>query len=302
MLHRLAWSLAGVVTGTLLLLAVSSGAASYTFTTLDVPDAGAEGTAASGINNHGQIVGGYLDSGNQDQGFLTRRGRWTTLPHTAPQSINNQGQITGFYGDRTGVHGFLYEKGVVSTLDVPGATRLGRELTEATGINDRGQIVGDYRDSQGDFHGFLYERGTFTTVDVPFPHIDTGPTGINNRGQIVGFYDDGTRRRGFLKDGTVFTPLDVPGALGTLPFGINNHGHIVGIYFTSMDPTGNRGFVYDGQRFTPVHVPTAVLTEPRGINDRGQLVGRYLDEHGEEHGFLATPVPPAVVDRDERAR
>ena len=38
------------------------------FTSLDVP--GAAGTVAFGINDHGQIVGGYTDASLQIHGFL----------------------------------------------------------------------------------------------------------------------------------------------------------------------------------------------------------------------------------------
>ena len=42
---------------------------------------------------------------------------------------------------------------VTVTLDVPGAV-----LTEANGINPRGDIVGDYNDSGGNTHGYLLSK------------------------------------------------------------------------------------------------------------------------------------------------
>ena len=70
-----------------------------------------------------------------------------------------------------------------TTIDVPGAT-----ATVASGINNRGQIVGDY--FAGDFvlHGFLLDKGTFTTIDVAGA-LETHALGINDRGEIVGFYN-----------------------------------------------------------------------------------------------------------------
>jgi probable HAF family extracellular repeat protein len=48
-------------------------------------------------------------------------------------------------------HGFVYDRGVFTSLDVPGAS-----ATVAFGINARGQIVGAYDDTDtGVFHGFL---------------------------------------------------------------------------------------------------------------------------------------------------
>jgi hypothetical protein len=47
-------------------------------------------------------------------------------------------------------HGFVYEKGVYTSIDVPGST-----LTFVTGINQQGDIVGNYLDRQNVQHGFV---------------------------------------------------------------------------------------------------------------------------------------------------
>jgi probable HAF family extracellular repeat protein len=88
------------------------------------------------------------------------------------------------------LHGFLLDvDGSYTTLDVPGAD------TEADGINDAGQIVGQYGDEFGDYHGFLLhvDGSYYTTFDVPGASL-TLPYGINASGQIVGSYQgaDGT--------------------------------------------------------------------------------------------------------------
>src|SRR5215472_7204635 len=49
-----------------------------------------------------------------------------------------------------------------TTIDFPGATQ-----TIANGLNDHGDIVGRYLDSNGVFHGYLLSGGTFTTLDPP---------------------------------------------------------------------------------------------------------------------------------------
>jgi len=45
-----------------------------------------------------------------------------------------------------------------TTIDVPGGIN-----ARALGINDAGQIVGDFRDATGAVHGFLKDGATFTT-------------------------------------------------------------------------------------------------------------------------------------------
>jgi probable HAF family extracellular repeat protein len=76
---------------------------------------------------------------------------------TSPFGINAAGDIVGAFA----IHGFLYRGGTFTTIDVPGAFS-----TDADGINNAGQIVGNYRDAAGT-HGFLYHDGSFTTIDVP---------------------------------------------------------------------------------------------------------------------------------------
>jgi probable HAF family extracellular repeat protein len=147
-MHR---SLLSIVLSLSVLLStlVAAQSASYTFTTIDVPFSGATASVANGINNSGQIV--------------------------------------GIYGSLSGGHGFLYDAGGFTHIDVPGANN-----TNPSGINDDGQIVGYYSvgfDSEFRPHGFLYVAGVFTPLDVP-DATHTQAFGINNRGQIVGTYTD----------------------------------------------------------------------------------------------------------------
>jgi probable HAF family extracellular repeat protein len=92
----------------------------YSFTTLGFP--GANHTYVEGINDRGQIVGGY--TGSHIQGFLYSGGTYTLLDlpplaiASSADGINNAGQIVGYYVDG-GVHGFLYRSGVYTTLNDP---------------------------------------------------------------------------------------------------------------------------------------------------------------------------------------
>ena len=133
-----------------------------------------------------------------------------------------------------------------TTIDVPALTG-----TEASGINDTGQIAGNYGNASGG-HGFLKDGSTYTTLDVPGAFA-TGASGINGRGQIVGEYENGSGLHGFLKDGSTYTTLDVPfaGAVNTDASGINGTGQIVGYYFSA---SGVHGFL-----------ATPVVPEPASV-------------------------------------
>jgi len=50
-----------------------------------------------------------------------------------------------------------------TTLDDPSAAG----GISPQGINDTGQIVGQYADASGKIHGFLYSGGTYTPLDDP---------------------------------------------------------------------------------------------------------------------------------------
>jgi uncharacterized membrane protein len=91
---------------------VAAQDASYTFTTIDVPNA--LGTGAIDINNQGQVLGHcYLDNDPSfiPHGFLYGQGRITTIDvpgalFTTVEEINDRGQIIGNYDSN---YAFLYD-------------------------------------------------------------------------------------------------------------------------------------------------------------------------------------------------
>jgi Repeat of unknown function (DUF5648) len=153
-------------------------------------------THATGINDNDQIVGFYdyqLSSGvDYVRGYVHTGSTFTDVvdplaaTKTIATGINNAGQIVGYFDapNASGTshnHGFIDTNGSFATIDVPTATD-----TTVTGINDRGDLVGNYTDSAGSSHGFYYTGGTFTTIDGPGGVAHPNVTGINNDGQIVG--------------------------------------------------------------------------------------------------------------------
>ncbi len=171
-----------------------------TYTPIDLPgdgNSGGRSTTANGINDAGVVVGavyyhgtpiysGYIDNGGSIT-YLDAFGTGSSSYYTDAEAINDAGQVVGVATSTYGSNdrGFLYQNGTYTTISDPN----GAEGTQAYGINNSGEIVGDYTDSSGKTHGFIDVNGTFTTIDDPLG-ISTTLTGINDAGQIVGYYED----------------------------------------------------------------------------------------------------------------
>ena len=204
----------------------------------DIPGA-TVGATVTGVNDRNQIVGKFNDgtaptgAGAREHGFLRDpRGGFTTIDlpgatGTATARINDRGQIAGVYSQNTGRvgddpnrRGFLLDHGRLIRIDAPRAV-----YTQGFGLNDLGQVVGEFQDPDG-LHAFRWDRGRFTTLDFPGA-VATSALGINNRGQIVGIYFDDLTAR----------PGTVPGAPRTTATGINDRGAITGNYANPNAPT-----------------------------------------------------------------
>lgn len=128
---------------------------------------------ATGISNHGLIVGNYITSDMHQHGFTAnlrsaKNGVITLTPVADPVIPVVPGE--------------------------PGATLFGPSIR---GVNDQGMAVGDYLDSTGSAHGFFYNThtGKYTFLDSPSTAISDGEvtthiSGINDSYQIVGYYTD----------------------------------------------------------------------------------------------------------------
>ena len=105
----------------------------------------------------------------------------TSLTATA---INNADDVAGFYTAGGKTSGFVDIGGVFTTLNAP------KVSTEAFGINNRGQVVGDTLTASGKTFGFVYtiSTGKFKFYSDPNGVGTTNFNGINDNGDIVGFY------------------------------------------------------------------------------------------------------------------
>ena len=227
------------------------------FTTINAPG-GVNGTVINGVNMFGQLAGSYIDDGGIFHGFFDNRGYFTTIDpsgsiRTVNGFINTQGQVVGTFRTPQGVdqvrHGFIWRNGTFTVFNVPGDDPVLGTL--AFGINDFGEVVGDYvKKKDGHRYGFLRSRrGDFTTINVP-NSLFTIAEGINNAGTIVGYYADDPITgvaHGFVLKRGVFTTVDVPDPSSgivqqTQIQSINARREIVGLYYDPKD-TDTSSFV-----------------------------------------------------------
>src|ERR1041385_5861423 len=111
---------------------------------------------------------------------------------------------------------------VITTFDDPGTGN----STLPQKINERGDVVGEFLDSNGVTRGFIrFSDGSFSAPIVD-PNDTVGFTegrGINNSRTVAGDYviSDGTLHSFFLSGGT-FTEYDVPNTFQTNLLSIND--------------------------------------------------------------------------------
>jgi uncharacterized membrane protein len=169
------------------------------------------------------------------------------------------------------------------TVDYPGAS-----LTIIWGLNDFGQISGEYQTGGAPpSHAWAYRDGHFETLDPDglFGDRKAAAGGPNDLGTLYGAYADAsTHEHGFMIPwwGQVET-VDFPGHLNSNVDGINLFGAIAGVYW---DADGAfHGMLRRYGRDTPIDVPGAHETYPLGIGNSGEIVGYWDDDPASTHGF-----------------
>ncbi len=173
----------------------------------------------------------------------------------------------------------------LSSIDVPGAV-----FTEGEGINDRGDIVGLYRSTDGVTHGFLLRDGNFTSINNPGAAY-TDARGINAQGDIVGSYhlpsenSDPFAIHGYLlsRNGQ-FSRIDFPGHPNVIAQRITSTGIVVGCYHDHDFMMSMHGFVMNRKNeFTGFSVPVSMHNG--ATPDGSAFAGLFTDSTG-SHGYL----------------
>jgi hypothetical protein len=175
---------------------------------------------------------------------------------------------------------------VVATFDYPGTGN----STTAYGINNRGDIAGDYLNASNVRRGFVrFSNGQFSAPIVE-PNDTANYTrgrGINNARTIDGdfFNTADNSYHGYILSGGVFTQFDISAGLSTDLYGINDMGNFVGAYGSTTQP--NQAFVNIAGTTTVITIAGAYDAGADTINNANQVVGTYSTNSGLVfHGFF----------------
>jgi probable HAF family extracellular repeat protein len=165
------------------------------FEVIDYP--GGHDTQDYGVNDHGEVIGMYTDADGVAHAFRRVDGKLSTIDlpdalETVPLSVNNAGQIAGEMVKTAGTAGYGYVQRADGSFELFSNPAAPPESTFFISINNRGEILGAYLDTDGVQHNFLRRGSKYLPVDLPasFGASYTSAQTINDGDDVVGFYDD----------------------------------------------------------------------------------------------------------------
>ena len=206
------------------------------------------------INNNSQVVGYVRSSTNYaalyENNTITNLGMLPGASNSGTTAINDHGVIVG----NSGGTAFVYENGLMQSLFpiTSNTYPLAGSVSLANDINNKGQIIGFHKNTDGLWDTFLYDNGIVSSFD--FNGANTLASAINDIGMVVGRY-----QTGYSSWDTSAMLMDVDGSF----IDLNN-------------------LVLQGANFD-------LLTRANDINNLGQIVGSGMI-NGQEHAFLLSPI------------
>jgi len=324
------------ISSIIILFAITESVQAIEYKITDLGTFGGDFSYAFAITDNGYITGTFGTYGPNgtlpatNNAYLLDRNNNSVVDIGALNGVNSFGFDVNTSGQVTGSHdggAFLYD-GVGGFQDLGSLSGIG---ARGEGINSSGHIVGPEFDA---ITGFYYDgttmidfsaligggvghdindlghvtgynaNGAFIYDGTNLQSIGAGVGGvgyaINENDHVTGRGVFNNELRAFLYDGVNTLNLSTLGGSFSEGLDMNDHDQIVGM---SHDGSAQRtAFLYDQGKMLDICVLTdcisngwSSLTYADGINNHGEIVG-FGWINGEEHAFLASPIPvPAAV-------
>ncbi len=262
-------------------LAGQALAGSYVYT--DVTPAGSGTSSVTGINNHDQVVGSFIDSNYAQHGFVWTKGKLKQVDigkyGTFLQSINDKGIAAGCYYPAKAQGqlppacvGFTYDTatGTHQVLDVGVAAE---NVVTVTGINTSGAFAGySVALNKVSIEGFTGKGTTIHRFLAPNLTFDTITQNINDAGDVL-VYGISLKTEDsilYVLNSGKYTPVTPPGAVSVDQFGCNSSGGISPGFIANDGSVGGnfalqsgetKGFIEKNGKYTIYSYPAKSIQE-----------------------------------------
>jgi probable HAF family extracellular repeat protein len=254
----------------------AAGPATPDLNHLHVVDLGTLGGPTSvglAVNDEGHVVGDSQVATGEAHAFLWRGGHMTDLgtlggASSTAAAVNDHDWVVGWSLTATGVtHAFLWRNGHMTDLgSLPGAG-----ISLATGVNDRGEIVGQLGSGPNGLPGgFVWRNGTMRRIG------GSGiiqPTGVNAHGDICAYFQ---KAAGADTDAVLLANGHrIVVHRDAVANAVNDFGAVAGWFDNGHGPTAYLWHLTT-RRFVPLGrfpvAPTGA-TQAFGVNNRRQVAG-----------------------------
>src|ERR1700683_113673 len=262
---------------------IANASAQDLYKIIRLPTPAGYDSAALGLNDNGNVVG-YSVQGDNYQAFLYSQSSGSSIDvgslggqTKAACAINGSDQVAGYSQDGNGnLSAFIYTKdgGIkpVGSLD-------GGVSSEAFGINNSGQAVGDSQNATDDHRPVLFDNGAVKERNVCVAQNSNAfrtAYAINDAGQVAGRTDtDQGAVHAFLLEspGGDLKDIGTLGGTNSEALAINKSGEVVGDAETSNGTP--HAFIYrkGSTRDLGTLPGFDVASYARSINDQGEVVG-----------------------------
>jgi probable HAF family extracellular repeat protein len=236
-----------------------------------------------GINNSGEITGGYsyttfnnsgvatgINSAFSYNGTVTNIASATAPANAEGFAINDQGWVTGNISSSgsSPSQAFLYDGNSIRTILLPGGG-----FSQGRAINNNGWVTGEsgFASQNNIVHAYIYSGSSTIDLGVLPGTSSSWGESINSNGWVVGESD----ARAFLYNGNSMVDLSgLPNSFENGALSINNAGQVVG--YSRIDSPYYAVLYEEGKAYNLNDLISSSLgiglQQARAINNRGQIL------------------------------